>query len=122
MDLDPTFVPPDHAITVFPGLDKEGGDPAAGRRLGVGASKWNPIEHRFFSELSENWAGRPPDSYGTILHYARTTTTNTGLRVRVHLVNRPYKKGIKIPDAQMRELAIQTSEDLPKWNYSIFPS
>jgi len=24
-----------------------------------GASKWNPIEHRAFSEISKNWAGRP---------------------------------------------------------------
>lgn len=27
-----------------------------------GASKWNPIEHRLFSEISNNWAGRPLDS------------------------------------------------------------
>ena len=24
-----------------------------------GASKWNPIEHRLFSEISKNWAGQP---------------------------------------------------------------
>jgi len=39
-----------------------------------------------------------------------------------YLVKKPYKKGIKISDAQMRELAIKTSENLPKWNYSILPS
>jgi len=87
-----------------------------------GASKWNPIEHRFFAELSKNWAGRPLDSYETILKYARTTTTSTGLRVRAHLVKKPYKKGIKISDTQMRDLAIESNEDLPKWNYSIHPS
>ena len=26
-----------------------------------GSSKWNPIEHRLFSEISKNWAGRPLD-------------------------------------------------------------
>ena len=28
-----------------------------------GASKWNPIEHRLFSEISKNWAAEPLDSY-----------------------------------------------------------
>jgi hypothetical protein len=87
-----------------------------------GTSKWNPIEHRFFSELSKNWAARPLDSYETILKYARTTRTATGLRVRAHLVKRPYKKGIKVPDDQIRELAITRNDKLPKWNYSISPS
>ncbi len=87
-----------------------------------GASKWNPIEHRFFSELSKNWAGRPLDSLETILKYARTTTTSTGLHVRAHLVRRRYEKGIKVTDAQMRELAITKDEPLPMWNYTIGPS
>ena len=87
-----------------------------------GASKWNPIEHRLFSELSKNWAGRPLDSLETILKYARKTTTNTGLHVRAHLVRRRYEKGIKVTDAQMRELAITKDEALPMWNYTIGPS
>ena len=87
-----------------------------------GASKWNPIEHRLFSEVSKNWAGRPLDSLETILKYARTTTTSTGLRVRAQLVRRCYEKGIKITDAEMRELAITKDEALPKWNYTIVPS
>jgi hypothetical protein len=28
----------------------------------TGASKWNPIAHRLFSEISKNWAGEPLDS------------------------------------------------------------
>ena len=58
-----------------------------------GASKWNPIEHRLFSEISKNWAGRPLDSYETILNYLRTTATSTGLRVQAHLVAQSYQKG-----------------------------
>jgi len=88
----------------------------------TGASKWNPIEHRLFSELSKNWAGRPLDSLETILNYARTTTTTTGLHVRAHLVRRRYKKGVKITDAQMRDLALSRHNTLPKWNYTIRPS
>ena len=44
-----------------------------------GASKWNPIEHRLFSEISKNWAGRPLDSYETILNFIRTTKTKTAM-------------------------------------------
>ena len=85
-------------------------------------SKWNPIEHRLFSELSKNWAGRPLDSLETILKYARTTTTNTGLHVKAHLVRRRYKKGVKITDAQMRDLNLSRDDTLPRWNYTIAPS
>ncbi len=34
-----------------------------------GASKYNPIEHRVFSEISKNWAGRPLTDYETIVNY-----------------------------------------------------
>ena len=61
-----------------------------------GASKWNPIEHRLFSEISKNWAGRPLDSYETILNFIRTTKTKTGLKVNARLVKKQYPKGIKI--------------------------
>jgi hypothetical protein len=87
-----------------------------------GASKWNPIEHRLFSELSKNWAGRPLESLETILNYVRTTTTKTGLHVRAHLVRRAYRKGIKITKDQMRKLQIIKDAALPKWNYTIAPS
>ena len=52
-----------------------------------GSSKWNPIEHRLFSEISKNWAGRPLDSFETILKYLRTTKTSTGLNVNAHYLN-----------------------------------
>ena len=84
-------------------------------------SKWNPIEHRLFCEVSKNWAGRPLDSYETILKYLRTTRTATGLRVRAHLVRKTYKTGIKVTDAQMGELRITPNSSLPKWNYTIEP-
>lgn len=87
-----------------------------------GTSKWNPIEHRLFSEVSKNWAGRPLDSYETILKHLRTTSTTTGLRVTARLVRKQYKKGVKITDAQMRELGLAKAEFLPQWNYSLSPT
>ena len=86
-----------------------------------GTSKWNPIEHRLFSEISKNWQGKPLDSYKTIVNYIRTTTTVTGLQVRARLIKKAYKKGIKISDAQFSQLSMERHTTLPKWNYTISP-
>ena len=50
-----------------------------------GASKWNPIEHRLFSEVSRNWQGVPLESYDVALNYISTTRTKTGLTVSAKL-------------------------------------
>ena len=86
-----------------------------------GTSKWNPIEHRLFSEISKNWAGRPLDSYETVLKYCRTTRTTEGLKVRAQLVRKKYQKGIKISDADMSGLALQKHPIFPRWNYTLLP-
>lgn len=84
-------------------------------------SKWNPIEHRLFSEISKHWAGQPLESYETVLNYIRTTTTNTGLKVKATLIKKDYPTGIKISDAEMKTLNIHSHRVLPKWNYTIEP-
>lgn len=86
-----------------------------------GTSKWNPIEHRLFSEISKNWRGKPLDSYETIVKYIRTTKTATGLRVRAQLVKKGYKKGVKISKAQFSALSIERHETLSQWNYTLLP-
>ena len=87
----------------------------------AGASKWNPIEHRLFSEISKNWAGHPLNTYETILNHIRTTRTKTGLQVRANLVKRRYRKGVKVTDAELRTLALTKDDHLPKWNYTLRP-
>jgi hypothetical protein len=87
----------------------------------TGASKWNPIEHRLFSEVSRNWAGEPLDSYQKILNYARTTQTQTGLRVTAYLDRRHYPCGLKPTSHQITSLRLQRHETLPEWNYTIKP-
>ncbi len=86
-----------------------------------GASKWNPIEHRLFSEISKNWAGVPLRSYETTLNYIRTTTTKSGLQVTAHLDEKHYPKGIKVTEEQMSQLELQRHDTLPKWNYTLRP-
>jgi len=63
----------------------------------TGASKWNPIEHRLFSEISKNWAGEPLDSYQKILNFIRSTRTEAGLSVTAHLDRRHYPPGRNRP-------------------------
>ncbi len=87
-----------------------------------GASKWNPIEHRLFSQISNNWAGRPLESYETVLKYIRTTTTSTGLEVSARMLHKKYEKGEKISDQQMRQLMLTNHITLPAWNYTLTPS
>ncbi|MFH1834122.1 MAG: ISAzo13 family transposase [bacterium] len=86
-----------------------------------GASKWNPIEHRLFSEISKNWAGRPLDSHETMLKYARTTRTSTGLRVTATISRRTYHTGQKVSDKQMAALSLHPTNVLPAWNYTLLP-
>jgi len=86
-----------------------------------GTSKWNPIEHRLFSEVSRNWAGEPLDSYQKILNYARTTRTQTGLCVTAYLDRRYYPCGVKPTPEQLTSLRVQRHEILPDWNYTIRP-
>jgi hypothetical protein len=86
-----------------------------------GASKWNPIEHRLFSEISKTWAGCPLRSFEVMLHYLRDTTTQTGLRVRAHLVAEAYQIGERITDEEMALLCLEAHAVCPQWNYTIRP-
>jgi Rhodopirellula transposase DDE domain len=87
----------------------------------TGASKWNPIEHRLFSEISKQWAGQPLDSFATILRLIAETTTQTGLRVTSRLVTKNYETGRKISNQEMSDLCLKKHHILPEWNYTLLP-
>ncbi len=87
----------------------------------TGASKWNPIEHRLFSYISVNWAGKPLRTFETLLGYTRNTTTETGLRVKATLSRKVYQKGIKVSDNEMATLNLTRRKVCPQWNYIIRP-
>ena len=86
-----------------------------------GASKWNPIEHRLFSYLTKHWAGKPLETYETVLNYIRRTQTATGLRVQARLTCKVYEKGQTVSDAQMSQINLRRHTTLPDWNYTISP-
>ena len=87
-----------------------------------GTSKWNPIEHRLFSEISKNWAGQPLESYETILNFLRTTKTAAGLVVNATLLDGDYPTGIKVSQAQMNRVNMRQHKVLPMWNYTLVPT
>jgi len=86
-----------------------------------GSSKWNPIEHRYFSQISNNWRGIPLKSYETMIKYIQTTRTSTGLKSSAFLDCNSYEKGIEVNEEEMEELAIVKHEPFTKWNYTLLP-
>jgi hypothetical protein len=86
-----------------------------------GTSKWNKIEHRLFSAISQNWRGKPLVNHEVIINLISATTTNNGLRVESQLDTNLYPKGIKISDKQMAEVQLRREGFHGDWNYSILP-
>jgi len=87
----------------------------------TGASKWNPIEHRLFGPITNNWQGRPLRSFDIVLEAIRSTTTNKGLKVDAVLNSKEYQKGIKVSESQMKDINLVRHDELPQWNYSLVP-
>ncbi|GAB3366051.1 ISAzo13 family transposase [Arachidicoccus ginsenosidivorans] len=87
-----------------------------------GTSKFNPIEHHMFSELSKNWAGQPLKTYGTALNFIRGTTAKNGLDIKAEIDMRNYETGIKITDQQWAEINLWPHNTIPKLNYTIRPN
>lgn len=87
-----------------------------------GTSKWNKIEHRLFSHITQNWRGKPLISHEVIVNLIANTTTRTGLKVKCELDTNKYQKGTKISDKQLAEVNIKREEFHGEWNYAIYPN
>src|SRR4051794_1187720 len=110
--------PPDHPRT----LPRTGTPtPPRGARPPPGTSKWNAIEHRLFSFISQNWRATPLVSYRVIVDLIGATTTKTGLSVRCELDPHRYPKGVVVSDAEIAALNIERDEFHGEWNYTISP-
>jgi hypothetical protein len=86
-----------------------------------GASKWNPIEHRLFSFISLNWAGKPLRSLRWMTALIRGTTTSTGLTVKAAQPKGHYPTQVKVSDAQMATMNLTPRRICPQWNYVFHP-
>src|ERR1035437_9077826 len=71
-----------------------------------GTSKWNKIEHRMFSYISQNWRGKPLVSIETIVNLIGSTKTKKGLTIQTSVDTNEYTKGIKISDTEIESLAL----------------
>ena len=89
--------------------------------LPPGTSKWNKIEHRLFSYISQNWRAKPLVSYRVIVELIGATTTNSGLEVRCELDTNAYPKGIAVSDAEFDAINMTRAEFHGEWNYTIHP-
>jgi hypothetical protein len=86
-----------------------------------GTSKWNKIEHRLFSFISQNWRGKTLVSHEVIIHLISATTTATGLAVKSKLDTNTYPAGLRVSDQQMAELQLRRDKFHGDWNYSLLP-
>jgi len=89
--------------------------------LPPGTSKWNKIEHRLFSFITQNWRGQPLLTRAAIVNLIGSTRTRTGLKVRCVLDRRLYAKKIKVSDAQMSSLRLTQHKFHGEWNYTLRP-
>jgi transposase len=86
-----------------------------------GTSKWNKIEHRLFSFITQNWRAKPLTSFQVIVSLIAATKTATGLKVHSELDTRSYPAGIKVSDKEVAQLDLKPDKFHGDWNYEIRP-
>ena len=72
-----------------------------------GTSKWNKIEHRLFSAITQNWRGKPLVSHEVVVNLIGATTTTTGLTVKSELDINQYPAGRIVSDAELSTIHIR---------------
>lgn len=87
-----------------------------------GTSKWNKIEHRLFSQITENWRSRPLVSREVVVNLIANTKTTTGLKVNAAIDEEKYPTGIQVSDEQFDSILIEHDSFHGEWNYQIRPS
>jgi transposase len=84
-----------------------------------GTSKWNKIEHRMFSFITQNWRGRPLLSVQTVVSLIANTTTLTGLKIKAALDTRAYDTEVDVTDEEFAAINLRPSRFHGDWNYAI---
>ena len=90
--------------------------------LPPGTSKWNKIEHRLFSFITQNWRGKPLVTHQVIVELIAATKTKAGLTVKCRLDERLYPKGKRISNQQMGDVHLVPEAFHGEWNYAIHPT
>ncbi|HSF22522.1 MAG TPA: ISAzo13 family transposase [Burkholderiales bacterium] len=87
-----------------------------------GTSKWNKIEHRLFSFITQNWRGQPLVSHAVIVNLIAATTTPTGLRVRARVDTNRYPSGLAVSRDALAAVRLRPDSFHGDWNYTILPT
>jgi hypothetical protein len=89
--------------------------------LPPGTSKWNKIEHRLFSFITQNWRGKPLITHHVIVELIVATTTQTGLQVHSRLDERLYATSRRVSEQQLANVNLDPDPWHGEWNYTIRP-
>jgi hypothetical protein len=89
--------------------------------LPPGTSKWNKIEHRLFSFISQNWRGKPLISHEVIVQLIAATKNRKGLQVHAEIDTGLYPPGTKVSDEEMNNIRLKPADFHGEWNYTILP-
>lgn len=84
-----------------------------------GTSKWNKIEHRMFSFISQNWRGKPLTSHEVVVNLIANTTNKKGLQIKAEIDTNTYETGKKVSDKEIRNINLVKNKFHGEWNYSI---
>ena len=87
-----------------------------------GTSKWNKIEHRMFSHITQNWRGMPLVSHEVIVNLIANTATKAGSKIRAALDRGTYPTGFPIADEELASVNLKRADFHGDWNYAIYPT
>ena len=99
---------------------------AAGMALSVaqfppGTSKWNRTGHRIFSQITQNWRGRPLASHQVIVQLTAAAAAGAGRTIRAERSEPGCPPGIKASGSQMKSLDIRRDLFRGEWNCTLMP-
>lgn len=83
------------------------------------ASKWNPIEHRLFAHVHHAIQGVVFADYKIVKELIEKTSTDTGLKVNVRILDKHFEIGIKTDKAKIDFSRIQQHPKIPELSYRI---
>ena len=84
-------------------------------------SKYNPIEHRLFAQISRTCRGAILSSLEAFSDLIAQTSTKTGLSVISTILDAVYETGRKASDSFKTQMPIRFDDYLPQWNYVAQP-
>jgi len=84
-------------------------------------SKYNPIEHRFFPHVTRACQGVIFTSLELVKELLEKTSTTTGLKAFVHIIDKVYAIGRKVAADFKENMRIVFDDFLPQWNYRALP-